>query len=326
MAVEEVLGISIRPLRFTSEGIDADDLDVGARLYEEAETPLIGAARTGSDELGAFLEMPTTDRGASVLLEHHGEPIGILCIENDATARQTYADMAIPSGPSAQDARRLAVDLCIAAATSHSNQSGGLPWTLRCGHWLGDEGAEAELARQGFSPVRRFYGMRIDSTSPEIPDREPPLPDGVEVIVARKESHFRDLHLIDNESFLDHWNFTPRGWEEWWEHFGTLRTRDPHGWWLLRVDGVPAGLLMMDESRADTNDGYIGIVGVRREFRGRGLAQLLLRRAFLRYREMGRAGTQLGVDAENQTGAVALYEKVGMTAIRTYQGWALELP
>ncbi len=58
-----------------------------------------------------------------------------------------------------------------------------------------------------------------------------------------------------------------------------------------------------------------------REFRGRGLAQLLLRRSFVRYRDLGRAGTQLGVDAENGTGAVRVYESVGMRVTRAVQGF-----
>jgi ribosomal protein S18 acetylase RimI-like enzyme len=61
---------------------------------------------------------------------------------------------------------------------------------------------------------------------------------------------------------------------------------------------------------------------VRKEFRGQGLAQLLLRRAFVRYRDLGRAGTQLGVDSENGTGAVRVYEKVGMQVIRAIQGFS----
>jgi hypothetical protein len=40
---------------------------------------------------------------------------------------------------------------------------------------------------------------------------------------------------------------------------------------------------------------------------------------------MGRAGTQLGVDAESLTGAVGVYERVGMRAVHVIDGWALPL-
>jgi ribosomal protein S18 acetylase RimI-like enzyme len=59
----------------------------------------------------------------------------------------------------------------------------------------------------------------------------------------------------------------------------------------------------------------VGVLGVLKPYRGRGLAQLLLRRAFVHYRDLGRAATLLSVDASNETGAVALYERVGMSAV-----------
>jgi hypothetical protein len=54
-------------------------------------------------------------------------------------------------------------------------------------------------------------------------------------------------------------------------------------------------------------------------------ATLLLQRAFVRHREMGRSATLLGVDAESLTGAVGVYERVGMRAAHVLQGWAREL-
>ena len=62
-----------------------------------------------------------------------------------------------------------------------------------------------------------------------------------------------------------------------------------------------------------------------KEFRGRGLAQLLLRRAFVHYRDLGRTATLLGVDATNTTGAVALYEKVGMRPVLVMEAYEHDL-
>lgn len=65
--------------------------------------------------------------------------------------------------------------------------------------------------------------------------------------------------------------------------------------------------------------------GVRRPFRGRGLATGLLRAAFVRERDRGMTSAMLAVDAENPTRAVALYEGVGRHAARVAPGWALPL-
>ena len=54
------------------------------------------------------------------------------------------------------------------------------------------------------------------------------------------------------------------------------------------------------------------VLGVRRPWRRRGLGRALLLEAFARFRERGCHAAALGVDGENTTGAVRLYESVGM--------------
>ena len=59
-------------------------------------------------------------------------------------------------------------------------------------------------------------------------------------------------------------------------------------------------------------------IGVVPAWRGRGIAKALLRRAFAALAKRGHHEVRLGVDAQNPTGAVALYESVGMTPYRSY--------
>jgi ribosomal protein S18 acetylase RimI-like enzyme len=65
----------------------------------------------------------------------------------------------------------------------------------------------------------------------------------------------------------------------------------------------------------------VGSLAVRRPWRRRGLGEALLRDAFLRFAERGKRSAGLGVDAENTTGAVALYERVGMHVVRRSDTW-----
>ncbi len=60
--------------------------------------------------------------------------------------------------------------------------------------------------------------------------------------------------------------------------------------------------------------GYVGAIGVRRPWRGRGLARALLARTFNEFYERGQSRVTLGVDAQNPTGATQLYESIGMHA------------
>jgi len=270
--------------------------------------------------------IPTMDREASFLALDGHEAVGVVWIEDDRTARDTFIDVFAPPGPRAREVQDLGFPCGIGAARRHRDSAPEPgPWTARTGCWTTDVDYAAAITAHGFTPARCFHRMRIASSSPMVPEVAPPLPDGVEIVVSDDDATRRRICAVDNDSFSEHYNFVPREYDEWWEHFSAGSTRDPEGWWLLTVDGEDAAICLLDESRADLGDGYVGVLGVRAAFRGRGLAQLLLRRAFVHYRDLGRAGTQLGVDAENGTGAVRVYEGVGMAVTRTIQGYTLPI-
>ncbi|MGA8487470.1 MAG: GNAT family N-acetyltransferase, partial [Gaiella sp.] len=63
------------------------------------------------------------------------------------------------------------------------------------------------------------------------------------------------------------------------------------------------------------------VLAVRRPWRRRGLARALLLESFGLFRSIGRRRAALGVDSENTTGAIALYEGVGMRATSRSDTW-----
>jgi ribosomal protein S18 acetylase RimI-like enzyme len=65
---------------------------------------------------------------------------------------------------------------------------------------------------------------------------------------------------------------------------------------------------------------------VRRPWRRRGLGEALLLRALGQFYERGERVVQLGVDAENPSGATRLYERVGMTVGFEAVIYAKDLP
>ena len=317
--------VTLRALRFDASGVNRDDLDAATTVFAAADTGVLGAPETGQRELEEWFMLPVTDRENTGFLEQGSDIVGMLWVYNDVTARETFMIAAVPPAENAPEVSDAAIRLGVVAACGHHASAGPGPWTVRCRQWLGDDTQGSSLSNQGFTVVRTFLRMRIDSASPLIPDVVPDLPEGVELVVARTKSERQDIYRVENESFADHWNHTPREWDEWWAFYADAPSFDPDGWWLIRVDGEPAAALITEESLTDMNLGYVGILGVRREFRRRGLAAFLLKRAFVRFRDLGRDGTQLGVDAESPTSAVALYESVGMRVAQTTQAWALEL-
>jgi mycothiol synthase len=318
----QVLGLTTRPISYAGDGtVDPADLAVAVRIVSECDIAAIGEVDSGSGDVAHMLSLPTTDRSASCLVLDRGEVVGVVWIEDDATGRDTFIDVFAPPGPAARAVLELCISRGLEAAQVHRDAAGGGDWTARAGCWTTDTELGEVLESQGFTQSRTFYRMRIDSSSPEVPAEMPPLPDGVEIVVSEDDEVRRRVWAVDTASFAEHYNFTPRDFAEWWSFEETSTTHYPEGWWLLTVDGVDAAICLLDESRAELGDGYVALLGVLKEFRGRGLAQLLLRRAFVHYRDLGRAGTQLGVDAENTTGAVRLYEGVGMRATRAVRGF-----
>jgi len=64
--------------------------------------------------------------------------------------------------------------------------------------------------------------------------------------------------------------------------------------------------------------GWTQDIFVRRPWRRRGLARSLLVRSILMFQEMGMEETALGVDAQNPSGVLQLYESVGYRPVRTH--------
>jgi ribosomal protein S18 acetylase RimI-like enzyme len=56
----------------------------------------------------------------------------------------------------------------------------------------------------------------------------------------------------------------------------------------------------------------VGAIGVRKQWRRRGLGLALLLHAFGEFYRRGQPRIGLGVDAQNPTGATRLYERAGM--------------
>src|SRR5439155_25355916 len=89
-------------------------------------------------------------------------------------------------------------------------------------------------------------------------------------------------------------------------------------WWLAEDGGELAGFSRNSwHFSGAPSFGWIDSLGVLPAWRRRGLGTALLRHSFLDFRSRGATRVGLGVDTENVTGAVALYERVGMRIHRS---------
>ena len=94
--------------------------------------------------------------------------------------------------------------------------------------------------------------------------------------------------------------------------------------WQLRLVDAPDGEAV---GAAFTilagNFAYVDQVAVRADQRGRGIARALLVDAFERAREQGISRSELSTDS--RTGALPLYEHVGMVVTKTFRHWMTDL-
>ena len=173
---------------------------------------------------------------------------------------------------------------------------------------LAPDSAAAELfRRRGYREVRRFYGMAIELAGPP---PAPVLPEGLTLDVFRSADG-RAFHAALDEAFEDHWEHHPIPYEQWWEEKQRAPGFDPTLWFVVRDGNELAATVRNDPDRE--GGGYVGALGVRRRWRGRGLGRALLLQTFGEFHRRGVSRVTLGVDAESPTGATRLYESVGMT-------------
>jgi mycothiol synthase len=190
-------------------------------------------------------------------------------------------------------------------------------------HWLQDLGRRLGSTVVGMpvpqgSPGDRLLeqlGFRVRWTSwvlqlPEgatIPARE--LPAGY-VVRAAEADEVRAAHDVLEDAFLE-WSVRDR--EPFEDFEAATRGRPGFEPWNLRVvvdaegDVVGASLVLVSD---DGSTGYVDRLAVRRDQRNRGLAQALLVDSFAQARAHGTTTSELSTDS--RTGALGLYERVGM--------------
>ncbi|MEW1954086.1 GNAT family N-acetyltransferase [Terrabacter sp. NPDC080008] len=148
-----------------------------------------------------------------------------------------------------------------------------------------------------------------------------PIPDGYAVRQPRDDADLRAAWVVNEDAFLE-WSERERAtFEEW---AATVSRRPGFEPWQLRLM-VDREDRVVGMAFVIVSDGcaYVDKLAVRRDERNRGLARALLVDAF----EVGRAhgGERSELSTDSRTGALGLYEKVGMQVTSVWRHWAAEV-
>lgn len=144
-----------------------------------------------------------------------------------------------------------------------------------------------------------------------------PIPEGYSIRPAEDEADFQAAHGVVEDAFLE-WSKRER---ETYEDFAAQILQRP-GFepWHLRLMTAPSGEIVGTSIlQLSEQCGYVSRLAVRRDHRHRGLARALLVDSFEQARAHGATRSELSTDS--RTGALSLYEKVGMEVTSTWRHW-----
>ncbi|GAA1890277.1 hypothetical protein GCM10009837_10490 [Streptomyces durmitorensis] len=307
-------GLTVRPATL-------DDAAAVCALLNEIDLLEIGRADTELSEIQADLKHPEVDlEHDSWLLFDDGRLIAYGLLWDESGGERIDVEyFTLPDRPQASGHL---LDLMEARSAERAAANGAERAVVHLHLNIAPTVDLGALRGRGWTPVRRYHSMvRPLSTGA---DRVPEPPAGVTLRDCLAEPDRRRAHALVQDTFVDHFDFHPRTYEQWLDDIDAERA-DWSRIWIAHVEGLgDAAVLHTRNDR--TSMAWISALGVLRQARGRGLGGHLLRHAFGHYAARGRDRIGLGVDTDNSTGALALYERHGMTIDFALQAWELTRP
>ncbi|MFE9614046.1 GNAT family N-acetyltransferase [Streptomyces sp. NPDC006012] len=268
-------------------------------MVAACESELHGRATTGADRIVADLSVPGLELRSDTVLVHGsgGEPVGWGWVKGRRATVHVHP----------RHTGRGLGGLLLAWTEARARQRGGdrLAQTVPDS----DHAAIALLRSGGYSRLVTEWLLEIATpVEPEVP--EPP--GGITVRAFRAGDEVSAYQLT--EDAFDEWQQRRKTYAEWAAHTVERATFAPVASPVAFAgDRMVGAVLSLDVPGSD--EGYVERVAVRRDQRNRGIARLLLRESFRAFYRQGRRGCTLWTHSD--TGALSLYERIGMTVRRS---------
>lgn len=312
------------PAGIVARPIDKEDVAAWALLYAAVERADDDGENYDAEDLLEELGDPDLDLATDTLSLWAGDQmVGSAVIRCHPGAVETdrvpISGFVHPDWRRRGLGRRLVTWGAERASALHAERNPDVPGVLQIGGNVNTPGLAPLAAEFGMVPTRYFFSMECDLAQ-EIPAVSEPagLP-----LVPFDPKWDEATRVAHNTAFLDHWGTNPRDsayWKQWVT--GARAFRGPMSFLALDGDEVVSYALgheyVADTEATGIRELYVGQVGTLREYRGRGLARTVLASALAAAKADGFERASLGVDAENPTGALGLYERLGFVVKRKF--------
>ncbi|MFZ5908909.1 MAG: GNAT family N-acetyltransferase [Chloroflexota bacterium] len=202
-----------------------------------------------------------------------------------------------------------------------------LRFAPRVGIFSQATGSKKLFDDMGYRYIRSTYDMLIEM---DAPPPAPAWPQGITLRTYDPETDAEMVYRADQDIFRDHFGFVSSPFDEGfarYKHFMIEYEGFDPSLWFLAMDGDElVGICLCKPTCLEDPDiAHVNDLGVRRPWRKRGLGLALLQHSFGEFYRRGKRKVNLGVDAENLTGALRLYEKAGMHVQRQFDIFEKEL-
>ena len=293
-----------------------EDAAAISALCNAVTRDLYDSPDVGEDEVRSWFSIADLE---SFIAERGGEAVGYADVRRDEDGARFPIDIRI-----APHARGDGIGAALLEAAETWGRGHAKPGAVARGFAAERDTEVAEtLAAAGFRAVRHFFTMEID-----LPERldEPEWPAGIRLRTYDPKRDEDAVCACVDDAFSESWDYRPIERGRWRELWLDRPSFEPELWWLAEDGGELAAVsLNAWHWSGDPTFGWIGTLCVRRPWRRRGLALALLRHSFADFERRGATRVALGVDTENETGAVGLYERAGMRPVRRNDTYEREL-
>ena len=183
------------------------------------------------------------------------------------------------------------------------------------------------LKKSGFTVAGYMFMMarRLD----ELP--EPQLPDGFKLRAPAGEAEAEAWVAMHNETFAESQRTARLTIEEYRRRLSAPFYEPGLDLLAVAPDGAFAAFCLCrqgmteEKPQAVGKEGWVSLLGARREFRKMGLGRAMLLEGLRRLKAAGVETALLGVEADNPTGATKLYESVGFRKMLTWVQYQREV-